>query len=363
MNIPFLDLKAQYKNIKPEIDNVVKRVIESQFFVLGQELEAFEKEFAKYLSTKYVVGVNSGTDALILSLLVLGIGKGDEVITPVNSFVATVGAIVQVGSKPILVDCDSQTYEIDINQVQKKITKKTKAILLVHLYGAPCEIERLVKIAKKNKIFLIEDAAQAHGATFNNKKLGSFGDLAAFSFYPGKNLGAYGDGGAIVTNNKRLYEKLILLRNHGQSKKYFHDTFGLNTRLDEVQAAVLRVKLKYLDKWNKQKQTIAKNYKDSLKNYKTQKIIQGGESNYYVFIIESANRKKLQSYLLKNRIHTLIHYPIPIHLQKAYKYLGYKKGDFPITEEIAGRILSIPNYPELTLTQQNYLIDKLNKFA
>jgi len=363
VNIPFLNLKAQYKTIKPEIDEAIKRVVNSQIFVLGSELEAFEKEFAKYLGIKYAVGVNSGTDALILSLLSLGMGKGDEVITSANSFVATTAAIIQVGAKPILVDCDKDTYQIDINQVQKSITKKTKAILPVHLYGAPVEIDKLQKIAKKNKLFLIEDAAQAHGAVFKNKNLGTFGDVSVFSFYPGKNLGAYGDGGVIVTNNKNLYQKLLLLRNHGQSKKYFHDTFGLNTRLDEVQAAVLRVKLKYLNKWNIEKNNIAAKYNKSLRNYKTQKIIKNGKSNYYVFVIESSNRERLQKYLVSKGINTLIHYPIPIHLQKGYKHLGYKKGDFPITEEISDRILSIPNYPELTNNQRDYIIDKLNKFV
>lgn len=363
MNIPFLDLKSQHKTIKSEIDEAIKRVINSQIFVLGSELEAFEKEFAKYLGIKYVVGVNSGTDALILSLLSLGIGKGDEVITPANSFVATTAAVVSVGAKPILVDCDRDTYQIDINQVQKSITKKTKAILPVHLYGAPAQVNKLQKIAKKNKIFLIEDAAQAHGAVYKNKKLGTFGDLSIFSFYPGKNLGAYGDGGAIVTNNKKLYEKLLLLRNHGQSKKYFHDTLGLNTRLDEIQAAVLRVKLRNLNIWNRRKNIIAAKYVKTLKNYKTQKIIKFGKSNYYVFVIESDNREELQKYLISNGINTLIHYPIPIHLQKGYKNLGYKKGDFPVTEKISDRILSIPNYSELIDNQQDYIIDKLNKFV
>jgi dTDP-4-amino-4,6-dideoxygalactose transaminase len=363
VNIPFLDLKSQHKTIKSEIDEAIKRVINSQIFVLGSELEAFEKEFAKYLGIKYVVGVNSGTDALILSLLSLGIGKGDEVITPANSFVATTAAVVSVGAKPILVDCDRDTYQIDINQVQKSITKKTKAILPVHLYGAPAQVNKLQKIAKKNKIFLIEDAAQAHGAVYKNKKLGTFGDLSIFSFYPGKNLGAYGDGGAIVTNNKKLYEKLLLLRNHGQSKKYFHDTLGLNTRLDEIQAAVLRVKLRNLNIWNRRKNIIAAKYVKTLKNYKTQKIIKFGKSNYYVFVIESDNREELQKYLISNGINTLIHYPIPIHLQKGYKNLGYKKGDFPVTEKISDRILSIPNYSELIDNQQDYIIDKLNKFV
>lgn len=361
MNISFLDLKAQYKTIKPEIDQAIKKVIKNQIFVLGPELKAFEKEFAKYLGIKYAVGVNSGTDALILSLLSLGIGKGDEVITPANSFIATTAAIVLTGAKPVLVDCKQDTYQIDIKQVEEAITKKTKAILTTHLYGAPAEIDKLQKLAKKYKLFLIEDAAQAHGATFKNKKLGTFGEVNVFSFYPGKNLGAYGDGGAVVTDHKHLYEKLIKLRNHGQNKKYFHEIFGINSRLDEIQAAVLRVKLKHLDEWNKKRTIIAENY-NKLLNYKMQKIIDGGKSSYHLFVIECLKRDSLQKFLSSNGINTQIHYPIPIHLQNGYKNLGYKLGDFPITEKAAKIILSIPIYAELTQKKQEYIIEKLIKF-
>lgn len=363
MKIPFVNLKAQYKNIKPEIDKAIKRVVTTQAFILGKELEAFEKEFAKYLGVKHAVGVNSGTDGLILSLLALGIGKGDEVITPANSFVATTTAIVQVGAKPVLVDCDPNTYQIDVAQVEKKITKKTKAILPVHLYGAPCEIDKLQEIAKKNNLLLIEDACQAHGATLNTKKLGTFGDIGVFSFYPSKNLGAYGDGGAIVTDSKDLYEKLIKMRNYGQTKKYYHDSFGLNSRLDEIQASVLRVKLKYLDKWNKERNRIAASYKKSIKNYKTQLIIKNGKSAYHLFVIESEKRDKLQKYLSENGIQTLIHYPTPIHLQEVNSSLGYKNGDFPNSEKIASRILSIPIYAELGTIEQDYVTQILNKFS
>lgn len=363
MNIPFLDLKTQYKSIKPEIDAAIKRVVDSQYFILGPELEAFENEFAKYLEVKYVVGVNSGTDGLILALLSLGIGKGDEVITPVNSFIATTAAIVQVGAKPVLVDCDPDTYQIDVRRVKDAISQKTKAILLVHLYGAPAEIDKLQDVAKRNKLFLIEDTCQAHGATFNNKKLGTFGDLGVFSFYPGKNLGAYGDGGAIVTRNKNLYEKLLKLRNYGQTEKYYNDSFGINSRLDEIQAAVLRVKLKYLDEWNKKRQVIANKYSKGLSNFKTQRIINKGVSNYYLFVIESDKRDQLQEYLLKNGIQTLIHYPIPIHLQKAHEYLGYKKGSFPEAENIANKIISIPIYPELRAEEIDFIIKAINKFS
>lgn len=362
MNIPFLDLKAQYKNIKPEIDSAIKKVIDSQSFVLGYQLEAFESEFSKYLGVNYVVGVNSGTDGLILALLCLSIGKGDEVITPANTFIATATAIAYTGATPILVDCDISTYQIDIQQVEKAITKRTKAIIPVHLYGAPAEINKLQKIAKKHKLFLIEDAAQAHGATLSNKKVGTLGDLTAFSFYPGKNLGAYGDGGAVVTNNKNLYEKLLKLRNHGQVKKYYHDSLGINSRLDEIQAAVLRVKLKRLDEWNKKRNKIADYYNKFLKNYKTQEIIKNGKSAYHLFVIECENRGKLQKYLLDKNIHTLIHYPVPIHLQKVYKYLGYKKGDFPNAEKLAEITLSLPIYSEMTTTEVSFVIKTIKAF-
>jgi len=362
MNIPFLDLKAQYKYIKPEIDKAIKRVVDNQLFVLGEELETFENEFAEYSGIKYAVGVASGTDGLILALLSLGVGKGDEVITPANGFIASVIAITQVGAKPILVDCDPYTYQIDVKKTEKAITQKTKAILPVHLYGAPAEIDRLQEIAKRNKIFLIEDACQAHGATFNGKKLGTFGDLGVFSFYPGKNLGAYGDGGAIVTDRKDIYEKLSKLRNYGQVKKYYHDSFGVNSRLDEIQAAVLRVKLKKLDVWNKQRNSVAENYKKLLKDYKTQQIIENGKSCYHIFILESKNRDGLQKYLTKNGIQTLIHYPIPIHLQKAFKHLNYKEGDFPESEKLANESLSLPIYPELKTEDLDYISQTIKKF-
>ncbi len=360
MNIPFLDLKSQYKSIKPEVDVAIQKVLSNQVFILGSELEAFEKEFAKYLGVKYVIGVNSGTDGLILALLALGIGKGDEVITPANSFIATTTAIVFVGAKPVLVDCDPNTYQVDVKRVEEKITKKTKAILPVHLYGAPAQLDKLQKLAKQHKLFLVEDACQAHGATFATKKLGTIGDIGVFSFYPSKNLGAYGDGGALTTNNDNLYEKLLKLRNYGQTKKYYHDSFGINSRLDEIQAAVLRVKLKHLDKWNKERADITKNYNKFLMTYRKQKVLEGGESSNYLYVIESENRDKLQSYLLDKGIHTLIHFPVPIHLQKAYSYLGYKRGDFQNTEKIAQTVLSIPIYPGLKRTSQTYIIDTIN---
>ncbi len=362
MNIPFLDLHKQYHSIEDEINKAVDRVLKKQFFILGDETESFEAELAKYLGVKYAVGLNSGTDALEFCLRALGIGKGDEVITPANSYIATSLAISYVGAKPILVDCDPKTYQIDVSMIKKRITKKTKAILPVHLYGAPCEIDAIMKLAKKHSLFVIEDTAQAIGATLNGKKLGTFGDVNAFSFYPGKNLGAYGDAGAITTNNKKTYEKVLFLRNYGQTKKYHHVTFGRNSRLDELQSAVLRVKLKHVDAWNKKRNILAKEYKKRLVNISTQVILPGGTSNYHLFVIETPKRNALQAYLKQKGIHTLIHYPIPIHLQKAYKDMNYKKGSFPQSEKLARSVLSIPMYPELTKNEVEHISETVRNF-
>lgn len=362
MNIPFLDLHRQYAQIKPEIDEAIKRVVDRQYFILGEELVAFEQEFASYLGSKYVVGVGSGTDALILALRALDIGKGDEVITQPNSFIATTLAITELGATPVFVDVDPDTYQIDVDLIEAKITKKTKAILPVHLYGAPCEITKIVDIAKKHNLFVLEDACQSHGATLNDKITGTFGDIGTFSFYPGKNLGAYGDGGALCTDNGELYNKLLGLRNYGMTKKYYHDEIGLNSRLDEIQAAVLRVKLKYLDEWNRKRNEVAKNYNEVLKEIKTQKIIDGGVSNYHIFIVQSKKRGELAIFLKENGINTLIHYPIPIHLQKCYRNLNFKIADFPNTEILATEIISIPIYPELKTSERKYLTNSINNY-
>lgn len=363
MDILFLDLKRQYHYIKKEINQAIFKVLDHQSFVLGSKLKLFEKKFASYLKSKYVVGVGSGTDGLILALKALGIGKNDEVITPAYSFIATTLAITELGAKPIFVDIDPNTYQINVDKIEKLITKRTKAILPVHLYGAPCRIDQIVKIACKNNLFVIEDSCQSHGATFKEKMTGTFGNIGVFSFYPGKNLGAYGDGGALCTNNKDLYEKILRLRNYGQSKKYYHDTIGINSRLDEIQAAILSVKLKYLNEWNKKRNQIAQWYKKYLDSkIKTQIILNNGTSNYHIFMIEADRRKSLQKMLLKQKIYTLIHYPIPIHLQKCYKSLGYKKGSFPNTEKLAKKALSLPMFPELFEKEVKYICESINCF-
>lgn len=362
MRLMFLDLKRQYASIKSEIGPVIKRVVQNQYFVLGEELLRFEEEFADYLNSNYVVGVGSGTDGLILSLKTLGIGRGDEIIMQANGFIAGAIAAAELGATPVFVDADKDTYQIDVNQVGQKMSKKTRAILPVHLYGASCEIERLAQLAKSHKVFLIEDACQSHGTMYKGKRVGTFGDMGVFSFYPSKNLGAYGDGGALCTNSRKLYESLQRLRNYGQSKKYYHEVFGRNSRLDEIQAAILRVKLTYLDAWNEKRQEKAGIYKTLLKKVKFQTIIKDSISNYHLFIIEVRNRDKLKTYLEENGIETLIHYPVPIHLQKCFRYLNHKPGDFPVSEKLSQSILSLPMYSELRDEEIYYISDKINKF-
>lgn len=363
MNISFLNLKRQYKQIKKDIDTAIKHVIDRQYFILGQELDQFEKSFAKYLGVNYVIGVNSGTDGLILALQALGIKKGDEIITAPNSFIATTLAITHLGAKPVFVDIDPNSYQIDVTKIEKAITSRTKAILPVHLYGAACRIDIIRKIALKHRLYVIEDACQAHGASVGKKQVGTFGDVGVFSFYPGKNLGAYGDAGALCTNDKVIFERIKKLRNYGQDKKYYHTNIGLNTRLDEIQAAILHVKLKYLDEWNLNRNKIAQKYKELLQNVKIQKIEEGTKSCFHIFAVEVPNRDYIKEKLAEKGIQTLIHYPVPIHLQECYKYLGYKKGDFPVTERVASRILSLPMYSELKENEIVYISNYLNKLA
>lgn len=362
MKIPYIDLKRQYKQIGAEIDAAIGSVIKKQSFVLGKELEAFESDFAEYLGCGYVCGVNSGTDGLILALRALGIGQGDEVITPAQSFIATTLAITEVGATPVFVDIDSDTYQIDVKKIEEKITERTKAILPVHFYGAPCEIERVVAIAKTNNLKVVEDACQAHGATLNEKRVGTFGDVGVFSFYPGKNLGAYGDGGAICTNNPDLYDAFTSLRNYGQISKYHHDRIGVNSRLDNLQASVLHVKLKYLDEWNKRRNDIAIAYKEQLSWAKSQVVLERGTSCYHIFNIEYPKRDALISYLLQYGVQAHIHYPIPIHLQKCYRGLNHKPGDFPHSETHARQTVSLPMFCELENHEINSIVDLINKY-
>lgn len=364
MNIPVFDLKRQYENLKTEIDNAFKSVLENGIFVLGENVERFEEEFAEYLGAGFAVGVGSGTEALHLSLKACDIGYGDEVITVPNTAVPTISAISFAGAKPVFVDITPDTCTMDLRKVEEKITDKTKAILPVHLYGHSTEMEQIMKLAKAHNLRVIEDACQAHGAKYNSKNAGTIGDMGCFSFYPTKNLGAYGDGGMVVTNNEELYKKLIMLRNYGEVKKFTSKIEGFNSRLDEIQSAVLRVKLKYLDEWTNKRREIATMYHQLLYNSNVQLPCerQWAKHVYHLFVIRVNKRDALKDYLHKRGVGTQIHYPIPIHLQDAYKKLGHKAGDFPISERNAEEILSLPIYPELTTEEIEAVAGLITEF-
>ena len=364
LKIPFLNLYLQYRAIKKEIDSAIQKVIEDSAFSGGKYVAKFEKQFAKYIGIKYAVGVNSGTSALHLALVALGIGKGDEVIMPGNTFIATVWAVSYVGAKPVFVDCNPDTWQIDETRVKGQISNKVKAIIGVHLFGQPFDIEKVLRICRKHKLYLIEDCAQAHGAIYKGIKVGSYGDLACFSFYPGKNLGAYGEAGAVLTNNARYAERMSRLRNHSSVKKYQHNEIGFNMRMDGIQAAVLSIKLKYLDKWNRRRKEIANIYRTKIINplIKMQYQPSGSESAYHLFVVTSKNMDKFIKFLKKNGIEALIHYPIPCHLQQAYQDLGYKRGDLPVTEEFAENCVSLPIYPELEKQAINKICQVVNRY-
>jgi dTDP-4-amino-4,6-dideoxygalactose transaminase len=365
MVVPFIDLKSQYEEIRDGVEPVVKEIYETGRFVLGERVEEFEKRYAKHIGSNYCVGVASGRDALLLLLKALGVGPGDEVITVANTFIATVFPIIDVGAKPVLVDIDPETYEIDPREIEKKITKKTKAIIPVHLYGYPAEMDEIMRMAKKYKLIVVEDACQAHGSWFNKKKCGSFGDGAAFSFYPAKNMGASGDAGAVTTNKKTVSEMIKILRDVGQRKKYYHDYHGYNSRLDALHAAFLTVKLKKLDKWNKMRRRVARWYRRELEGGPVDLPIELDSkhgSNYHLFVVRAKRRDELMEFLKEKQIYCGIHYPIPVHLQKSMKGWGYKRGSFPVTERYAKEILSLPMFPHMTGEQVKYVSKSIRKF-
>lgn len=368
MNVAFVDLKAQYAGIKKEIDRAVSDVISNTRFIQGPEVALFEKEFADYLGASHCIGVNSGTDALILGFRALGLTPGDEVIVPVNTFIATALGVSENGLKPVFVDIDTKDYGMDLDDLQKKITARTKAILAVHLFGQSEKIDEIKEIIRKSgkSIYLIEDACQAHGALYRGKKVGTHGVFSAFSFYPGKNLGAYGDAGAIVTNDERIATQFRMLREYGQKKKYVHERLGTNSRLDTLQAAILRVKLKHLTSWNNKRQKWAAYYSRQIKKHlpiiKTPQFFPDRPSIFHLYVIEVDRRDELLSWLNNKGIQALIHYPIPLHLQKAYAPLGYTRGDFPNAEHIANRIISLPMYPELTEKHIDTIVDTIREF-
>jgi dTDP-4-amino-4,6-dideoxygalactose transaminase len=348
--VPFVDLAAQYRTISAEIDEAVSRVIRDTDFILGREVSLFEEEFASFCEAKWAIGVDSGTSALELALRAYEIGPGDEVITAANSFIASALAISHAGATPVLVDVDPDTYTINAAAIEKAISPRTKGIIPVHLYGHPADMDPIVQLAERHGLVIIEDACQAHGARYKGKRTGSLGHAAAFSFYPGKNLGGYGDGGMVVTGDQAVAKRLEMLRNYGQKEKYQHMFRGYNRRLDTLQAAVLRVKLKHLDEWNDARRQHAKSYRRLLEQsgIVTPYAVAHAEAVWHLYVIRVDQRDAMKEYLASRGISVGIHYPIPIHLQPAYRDLGYRQGDFPVTEEYARQILSLPMYAELT---------------
>lgn len=361
--IPLVDLNKGWRSLKNEIDKAIKNVLSAGKFILGENVASFEREFAQYLGVSYAVGVASGTDALILSLKALGIKSGDEVIMPVNAY-PTAFAVWATGAKIRLVDIDLLTFNIDPSKIEKAITSRTRAIIPVHMYGQAADMEPISNIAKKHKLFLIEDVAQAHGAVYKGKKLGTLGDVGCFSFYPTKNLGCLGDGGLVVTKNYKIAQDIRELRMYGEKKRYQSERKSTHSRLDELQAAILRVKLKKLDLWNQKRNQIAKWYREELKN--TEVILpqekSSGSHVYHLFVIRTRERDRLRKFLIKNRVETGIHYPLPIHLVKAFSDLGYRKGDFPEAEKTSRQILSLPCYPELTRPQVGRICKLIKNF-
>jgi dTDP-4-amino-4,6-dideoxygalactose transaminase len=362
--IELLDLKQEYKLISREVLPRIKKVMSEGRFILGEELIEFEKQFASYCGAKYAVGVASGTSALFLALKVCGVGRGDEVITTSMSFNATAQAIVYTGATPVFTDVDPETLTIDVNDIVKKITSRTKVILPVHLYGIPAPMREIMKIAKTYGLMVVEDCAQAHGSLYHGKKMGTLGDLGAYSFMPAKNLGAYGDAGAIVTNNKQYADQLKKLRNHGRTSKYVHDELGYAERMDNLQATVLLVKLPYLDVWNKRRQEIAHKYDVYLlPKVNTIKAPPGTISNYYTYILRVSNRSRFMRRLSKSGIQTGIYYPFPLHLQPVFRNLGYTKGSLPVVEKYSGEIVAIPVHQYLSDEDVNYIINTINTNA
>lgn len=362
LEVKLIDLKRQYDSIKDEILGSVSKVLESGNYILGPNVSSFEKEFAEYVGTSFAVGVANGTDALVMSLKALGIGPGDEVITSPFTFFASAECISQVGAKPVFADVCLDTYNIDPKEIEKKITDRTKAIIPVHIFGNPCNMDEIMNIAKKYNLYVVEDACQAVGAAYKGRRIGTFGDVACFSFFPTKNLGCFGDGGMVVTNDKEIAEKVRLLRMHGSPKKYYHDMIGFNSRLDEIQAAILRVKLKFIDQWNQMRIERAKLYDELLENtVKTPKKEKDARHVYHLYSIVTEKRDLLKEELEKRNIGCGIYYPLPLHLQNVYKDLGYKKGDFPNAEYLSENILSIPMFPELTHEELTYVAEAVRE--
>lgn len=360
--IPLVDLKTQYQSIKPEIDAAIGKVLETGAFILGPAVADFEAKFAAYCQCKHAAGVNSGTSALHLALLAAGIGKGDEVICPAMTFIATASAIDYSGARPVLVDVDAETCLIDVNKIETAITPRTKAIMPVHLYGQCSDMDPIMEIARKHNLIVIEDAAQAHGAEYKGRRAGSIGDLGCFSFYPGKNLGAYGEGGAVTTNNASFDKAVRILRDWGAEKRYHHDLKGFNYRMEGIQGAVLGVKMKYIEEWTEKRRTAAKEYRRLLSSHPAIRLpVEGGDRRHvqHVFALFVANRDKVLKKLNDAGIGAGIHYPIPVHLQECFIELEYKAGDFPNAEKIGAEELSLPIFPEITADQISEIVKQV----
>lgn len=365
MTVPFASFRPMHDELRQQLEQAYNKVMDSSYFILGKECKAFEEEFAAYCGAKYCVGVANGLDALFLILKAMDIGEGDEVIVPSNTFIATALAVSYTGATPVFVEPELKSYNMDPARLEAAITDQTKAVIAVHLQGRPADMDRILQIAGKYGLKVIEDAAQAHGVRYKGKKVGTFGDAAGFSFYPGKNLGALGDGGAVVTNNRELADKVRAIGNYGSNQKYSHIYKGVNSRLDELQAAFLRVKLTQLDKWNDARTAIAKKYFAGIQN---EKIALPPKPDgdfghiYHVFAIRCRERDALEQYLADLGVGTVKHYPVPMHLQDCYADLGYKRGDFPIAEEISDTIISLPMFYGMTDAQVQYVIDVINQF-
>jgi dTDP-4-amino-4,6-dideoxygalactose transaminase len=365
MKVPFLDLKIQYESIRGEIATAIQKVLDNTAFAGGPFVEKFEKEFADFCGCRFAVGVGNGTDALWIALLMAGIGKDDEVITVPNTFIATAEAITFAGARPVFVDIDEKTYTMNPQLIEAAITPRTKAIIPVHLYGQMADMDPIMEIAKSRDLIVIEDACQAHGAEYKGRRAGSIGQAGCFSFYPGKNLGAYGEAGAVTTNNEKLAEKMRIFRDHGQARKYYHSMVGWNGRMDGIQGAVLSVKLKYLEAWNSARQTNARLYSRLLAGIKD--VLVPFEDHYakhvyHIYGIRVKNRDELIKSLAQKDIFCGIHYPVPLHLQDAYMSLGYRKGSFPVAERCAEQIVSLPMFAELTEEQIDFTAEEVKKF-
>jgi dTDP-4-amino-4,6-dideoxygalactose transaminase len=362
--VPYLDLPAQMRGIRKEIDAAIARTLENCSFCLGPDVARFEEEFAKYIGAKHCIGFNTGTSALHVAMLLLNVGAGDEVITTPFTFVATSWAISYVGAKPVYVDIDEATFNLDPKLVEKAITPRTKAVMPVHLYGHPADLDSLLSICRKHKLPLVEDAAQAHGAEYRGKIVGTFGEMSCFSFYPGKNLGAYGEGGGLVTNNSDYAARAKALRDHGSTKRYYHDEIGYNYRMEGIQGAVLAVKMKYLERWTRERRRVAHRYNELLADTPLQlpREADYAQSAWHLYVVRHPRRDDLKKYLEANGVGCGLHYPVPLHLQKCYAQLGYKEGNFPVAEKTARDCLSLPIYPEMTEEQIQRVVEVVQEF-